>query len=126
MVVGNSRYSVLGSDHCCPFYGKIKEIRISNSTRSAFNSGLSDPVEIGLSKGNHNILDTDKVNAFFNLNYNTTKDVLGIGYDFQVKFVNSNRTLGSDPPVTAQDIILIRRFALYNNSIEEVQMKVWS
>lgn len=123
VVIGNSRYAQLGADHCCPFDGKIEEVRISRTARTAFNTG--DIVVIGLSQDHHNILDMDKVDEFFALGYNNTKDIFGSGYDFQVTFVNSNRILGNAPPASAEDMVLLRRFAVYNGSIEEIEMRVW-
>lgn len=124
-VIGNSRYSQLGSDHCCPFDGKIEEVRISNSVRSEFNAKSEYPLVIGLASGNHNILDSDKVDAFFGLDYSTVRDIFNVG-NFQIKFIDSNRTMGSDPPAYASNVIFIRRFGLYKNSIEEIIMRVWT
>ena len=88
VVVGNSRYAALGSDHCCPFSGKIEEVRMSNTARSSFNIAGPDPIVLGLSSGNNNILDNNKVEKFFSLGYNSIKNISKIGSDFELK---SNR-----------------------------------
>ncbi len=125
VVVGNSRYAVLGSDHCCPFSGIIDEVRFSNSVRSTFNVAGPDPIVIGLSSGNNNILDSDKVDKFFSLDYSKTKNITGLGSNFELKFISSNKTKGSAPNSSVENVVFLRRIALYNSSIETVEMRLW-
>ncbi len=127
VVIGNSRYAQLGSDHCCPFDGVIEEVRISNSSRSGseFNVAGADPLVIGLSSGNNNILDSDKIDAFVGLNYTTTKQIFDIpGYEYYINFMNSKINKGRIPSFYS-DIIFNRRLVFYNNSADEIIFRLW-
>lgn len=86
---------------------------------------LSSIKVLGLSSGNNNILDSGKVDAFLSLDYITTKNLLGLGADFEIKFVGSMKSKGSAPPPGIENIIFFRRFAYYNNSVETVEAKFW-
>ncbi len=114
--------SQLGQNY---FNGRIDEFRFSNITRTSFNIDGSDPIEIGLADGNNNILNNKKVDTFFNLDYNKTKNIFGIGADFELSFVNSNKTKGLSPDSSVENIIFFRRLGVYNNSIETVELKLW-
>ena len=123
-VIGNSRYAVLGSDHCCPFSGKIEEIRISDLPRSSFNIGGPDPVVLGLSTGNNNVLDSDKVKKFFYMGYGSIKNISGLGSDFEVKFIGSGQSKGSAPNSSIENIIFLRRLADSTNAIENAEKRI--
>jgi len=87
---------------------------------------LSDPIVLGLSSGNNNILDNSKVDKFFSLEYDSIKNISKIGSDFELKFVNSGKTKGSSPNSAVENVIFLRRFALYNNSMERIELKLWN
>ena len=90
------------------------------------NWNSSNAVVIGLSNNNNNILDTNKVSRFFdNISYVSAKNIFGFGGDFEIKFISSGKTKGSAPNSSVENIVFFRRFAYYNGSIENVEMKLW-
>lgn len=90
-----------------------------------WETNTSNLILLGLSSGNNNILDNNKVNQLFSTDYNKIKEVLGLGADFEIKFVGSMKSKGSAPPPGIENIIFFRRFAYYNNSVEAVEAKFW-
>ncbi len=126
LVIGNSRYAVLGSDHCCPFSGVIDEARVSSTAREAseLNVGNQLPIVIGLSQGNNNILDSSKVDAFFSLSYDSIKSMWGIG-DHEFSLELSGQSMGFPPNNSVERISFFERVVYYNGTGQNIKVRVW-
>jgi len=78
---------------------------------------------IGLA-GTNRVLDTEKVQAFINMDYETAKQILKTGgYDFQLKLINSGITKGPVPD--SENIFYTRRVVLYNGANETMELYLW-
>lgn len=83
---------------------------------------------LGLAERDH-VLDTDKVEAFHNMNYSQAKKLLGVGENeflFRLKqtdgtILNETGMVPSDPKLSVN----IRRLVLYNNNPAYMEFMVW-
>lgn len=67
-------------------------------------------------------IDENKLQTFLNTNYNTTKDVMGIPYEYFFDFMNNNITkgyLGGDTRVT------VKRAVVYKNRGDVIEITIW-
>ena len=93
---------------------------------------LANPTEVavlGLAKSDYTI-DPLKLSTFLNLEYNFTKKVLNIErWDYQFRMRTKYGVVaaekGNPPPVSAQRVVSINRFALIGNETRQVQLLLW-
>lgn len=83
---------------------------------------------LGLAKENY-ILDTKKVNAFSTINYQQTKDLLGISsydYKFRIKALNGTVLAESGKDAsTASEIVFTSRTVLYQGEVVRMEFGLW-
>ncbi|MFC2143497.1 hypothetical protein ACFLQN_03795 [Candidatus Aenigmatarchaeota archaeon] len=78
-------------------------------------------ITIGLAS-NDRIIDEEKLEAFFNLDYNTTRNLLNtMGYEFYFEFAGF--TKGIYP--VSEEIIFTQRIAIYDNEAELMSFYLW-
>lgn len=99
------------------------------------NWSSSNVVVIGLSDGTPNVLNPDKAAALLTVNYNTSKELLGVPYDFYIELnrtsgsvftVGGNQTLYGSPPTNATNIIIVKRMIIMSGQTGTLTLKVWS
>lgn len=99
------------------------------------NWTTSTVLSIGLA-GEEKILNRTKLLAFEQLNYNTSKVVLGVGsYDFFFQLLHANGTVVSIngtamtvglSPTNASIIVPVERHVLYEGEIVTTQFQLWA
>lgn len=88
----------------------------------------SNITALGLAEKDH-VLDTDKVEAFLNMNYTQAKKLLGVGEnEFLFRMKKPDGTLLNESgiiPTNPQLAVNIRRLVLYNNNSAYMEFMVW-
>lgn len=83
----------------------------------------SNAITIGLAESDR-ILDSEKIQAFLDMDYETAKDILKTGgYDFQLRLVNNGSVKGPAPD--SDNIFFMRRMVLYNETNETLELYLW-
>ena len=106
---------------------QITDLLVKNPGHPSGWEETSNAGVIGLAQDDR-VLSQDKVTAFVNLDYNTSRELFNIelyDYKFRMKDLSNNVLQESGQEFTGDTSIVIERYVLFNNEKTIMEFTIW-
>ncbi|MBI4175675.1 MAG: hypothetical protein HY518_00585 [Candidatus Aenigmarchaeota archaeon] len=133
-------YAIVQNESQVSFHG-AESLALSVSDALVRTGGIpegwdSSSVQVIGLASDENIMDPGKVDEFLDVDYNTSKRLLGIGrYEYYFEVMYANNSVLQDPPgrnltkglypANATVVVPVERYVLYNTTISKLEFILW-